>query len=379
MAIILKRIYITYTPFHLLTACGLASQKDDDTEKILVFIKDFPNSDVYHQAIQEWKNNPFKDIVIVDVGTQLEQETMTQRFGFSRAKYNVVKRYWKEHLKDDASGYEVYSFNDDTVEAQFLYRKNERDRNYYLDDGLMSYSYNPSTKNIKFYVKAIIRKLLFGFWVERPYPLGTSKHVSKVLSYFPDHVVEQLKKKSLVQIPQTIFDSLENKGFINIIKERFGLSDIEDEGPTGVLLFPLFYTLKSLRFDTTAFARVLFDYFNSRDEKFKRIFLKCHPREPESTGEKIRDTFPQVTLVKNSIAAEILFILMRTAIKHKILIIAPQTTAFLNARAIFGDSAEIICIEDIQKITPSVQALFNDLNIIVRAFAKDLEKVGVPS
>ncbi|MEX2681148.1 MAG: polysialyltransferase family glycosyltransferase [Candidatus Sigynarchaeota archaeon] len=359
----MKKIFITYTPFHILTACGFASEMNDDTEKILLFFKDFPNSDLYHEAIKEWKQNPFRDIVIMDAGMQRDQKSLKQRFRFSRDKLNLMKQYWKNHLKNEPGGYEVYSFNDDTVEAQFLYRKNDHSRNYYMEDGLNSYYINPSEKSIKFYAKLIIRKFLFGFWVERPYPFGSSKHVSTIFSYYPDLVVEPLRKKDLRQISQATFINLGKKGFLDILKKRFNIDEIEDNGPTGIVLFPIFSILAEKKIDMVSFARILMHFFNSQKENFKNIYVKCHPREPESMARKLKEIFPEIKVVRNNIAAEVLFAVIKEKVHHHVLLVSPPTAAFINARIILGDDAEIVCIQNFDKGNLSSKPLYDKLNI----------------
>jgi hypothetical protein len=69
LVVMAKRIFVTYTPFHVLAACGLASELGSEGGNILIFFKDFPNSEVYYDAIMEWEGNPFKEVVVMDAGT----------------------------------------------------------------------------------------------------------------------------------------------------------------------------------------------------------------------------------------------------------------------------------------------------------------------
>jgi hypothetical protein len=362
-----KRIFVTYTPFHILTACGLASEIENDREKILIVFKDFPNSEIYYDAIMEWKGNPFKDVVVMDAGTQSAQKTLRQRFGFSRGKLNMITIFWRNNLKEDVDGYHVYSFNDDTVETQFLYWKNKKEQNYYLEDGFSSYYFDPHVKNVVYHMKKILRKILFGFWVERPYPLGTSKKVSKVYSYYPANVIEQLKTKEVVQLSPSIFDSVYQSGLIGILGRHFHIPEISDNGPMGIILFPLTIHLESLHLELHSVMKNILAFFASRGENYNDIYLKCHPREPESVKQALASMFPQLKLIDNSVSAEILFLNMRNKIKNKILLVGPPSTAFVTARVILGDKVEIACVLDPIADNPSIATFFKKMDIEVKS------------
>ena len=341
---------------------------NDDTEKILIFFKDFPDSALYYEAIKEWKQNPFDDILITDVGMQQDQQTLMQRFRFSYDKLNFIKQYWKSNLNDNPGGYKVYSFNDDTVEAQFLYKKNIHEQNYYLEEGLTSYFVNPKEKSIKFYIKLILRKLLFGLWVQRPYPLGSSTHTSTMYSYYPDFVVEPLRKKIIHQISPTIFSVLEKEGFLTILKKRLNIPEIEDRGPIGIILFPICTSMSKNHLDTVPFAQKILDFFKSKGDFGKNIYIKCHPRDPESTTIQLQNAFPELKFIRPNVAAEILFAIIKEKVHHHKLIVSPGTAAFINARIILGDDAEIVCIQNIFQEFISSNPFYDKLKIQLRMF-----------
>ena len=65
--IVTRNVFVTYTPFHLLVACGLARQGDDN---VLVSIGDFPDASRYRGCIERWPNNPFETVMAIDAGMQ---------------------------------------------------------------------------------------------------------------------------------------------------------------------------------------------------------------------------------------------------------------------------------------------------------------------
>lgn len=359
----MKNIFLTYTPFHILTACGLASEKGNAQENILIFFKDFPNSDIYYDAIKDWKHNPFKDIYIIDEGMQFAQKSLKQRFGFSRAKLNAISRFWEKNLKNTNESCYIYSFNDDTVESQFLFSKNTKERNYYVEDGFSSYYYNPGYKNLAYHLKKIIRKVFFGFWVERPYPYGTSKKVSRVYSYYPDFIVGQLREKEIVQLSPSIFDTIFNKGLIEILQKRFSIPDIRTSDSAGFILFPLKFRLDELHADIQAFINSLLVYFTSHAISVDDIYLKCHPRETSPVEQKIAPHFPKINVLEKTVSAEILFLIMRNKIQKHILIVGPLSTAFITARVILGEKVKIACVIDSLTTNPTISEFFNRMNI----------------
>ncbi|NMC06769.1 MAG: hypothetical protein GYA24_16245 [Candidatus Lokiarchaeota archaeon] len=341
-----RRIFVTYSPFHVLTACGLASELGTGLDNILVFFKDFPDSTVYHDAIREWRANPFKEIHVMDPGTQYAQKSLAQRFGFSSTKLRLIKQFWNDHVKGKADREEIhiFSFNDDTVESQFLYWKNKKERNYYLEDGFSSYYFEPHHKNLVFHVKKAIRKVFFGSWVERPYPFGTSKKVSRVFSFFPDGVIDALRSKEIVELKPGIFERLHDTGLIDILSKRLWIGEVENVDNAAILLFPLSFQLEAMHLDIRSFTTSLIDMLGSSNVKIGNIFLKCHPRETSTIKDRIAAMFPGIRIIENSTSAEILYMLLRNKVKGKIVLVGSYSTAFITARVILGSQVDIICV-----------------------------------
>lgn len=365
-----KKVFVTYTPFHLLTACGYASGVSDASSKILLVFKDFPNSELYIDALHAWSQNPFEVMVVLDAGMQLDQKTMGQRFRFSKKKLQLVKKFWRDQLDGCPDGYEVYSFNDDTVESQFLFRKNTRDRNFYMEDGLSSYYFDPNVRNLRFIAKKIIRKIMFGSWVERPYPLGSTSHVNAIYSYYPALVVAQLKKKMVQAMPPDVFDVLVEKGYVDILMERVGLEIKETNGPAAVLLFPVSWYLERVGIAPVSYAKQVISVFHTRFPGLRELYLKCHPREPDTTTTLLVREIEGLKIVKNNVAAEILFLALKKKVPGPIMLAGPATTAFVTARFILGNRVEITHVQDDLTTSTEMDILHDTLNVGVYRLQK---------
>jgi hypothetical protein len=356
-------VFMTYTPFHMLTACSMASRMPIEDEKVLISFGDFLDVDMYRNCIVRWKANPFK-MHYIDKGLQFDKKGLVEKYKFSKGKLDAVNRFWERNLK--GKDFDVYTFNDDTVESQFLLSKNNTSRNFYVEDGLSSYYTTPGYKGIKFLAKKIARKALFGRWAERPYPYGTSKKVSKVFSFFPEHVVAELKRKEVVQLPKDTFDTIVGNGLVEIVQKKFGMEPIVDTMPVrpvktkGILLAPLYFQIGS-NARMVEYVKRGIDFIRKSGVAKADIYIKCHPRETSPVEDTIAICFDEFNMLPKSASVELLFMAM--AGKCDLILAGQASSAFITARVILGPRVSMTCVYRNAGPSTTVSRFFKDFGV----------------
>lgn len=344
-------LFLTFTPLHLITSCGIALKQSNEDDKILLIVKDFPYTSYYIKSILNWEANPFKEIYLLNGRINLDKKSFVLRYFFNLKKIITIKKIWLKINKNNSI--KLYTYNDYTIEGQYLLFKNgKKSKNIYIDDGLSSYwpSSQPYYRYHKliFILRKIISKIIFGFWYNIPPIYGTSNNFNEMLSFYPKMVINHLKQKygEIRKIPDNLFFSLNKTGLLNQISKSFKLQ-IKNSSNYCIILLANSDVFRKSNLRMYEYKNLIRRIINELENHFDIIYIKYHPRE-KLIGF-INSNNKKLELIPNSIAVELIFLLLNPKMKSKITLIGSLSTAFITARLIIKNKLNIISIDNILK------------------------------
>jgi len=343
-------IYLTFTPLHILTSCGLALKAPKSEIKLLIVINDFPNAKKYIKSILNWKLNPFKKVYLLMGRISFDKKPYFIQFFYYQLKIINIHKIWSEI--NNKTQVNLYLFNDYTIEAQFLLSKNKTNlsRNIYLDDGIASYwpfsSPYYSFPKVVLVLRKIVSKLLYGFWYEIPNIYGSSKRIHKMFSFYPELVTNYLKLKfrKIKRIPTILFNSLNKTGLITQIFNNFKI-EIEDSFSNCIILLPNSKVLHMYNLGLSKVRKIIIKIIQILENHFETIYLKYHPRE-QRIGY-IGYNNKKIKLINSSIAIELVLFLLNSKEESETLLIGSLSSAFITTRFIMKKKPKIVCFDKI--------------------------------
>ena len=293
-------LYLTATPYHILLSSGLALNNNKN-KKFLVIRPDFPNYDLIMKSFKMWKNCPFDDIILLNGNFSPKYKKMNSSLKYLLSSVDNLNKVKKIPIFKNKAN--IYVFNDNFPEYQYLCHKNKTGKNIYVEDGSAAYSYN--LRNTKNYLKHLFDKILFGKWYYRVSELvGTSPYIDECLVFYPNLINKSLKNKKLNKIPNEIFSNLNKYDYIDVLSDVYNIS------------IPNVDSLIVLeRFEYLKENSLLDDYLNvinaviTNDLKNnKSILIKYHPREINHYID-IKDK--NIHYIDQSIPMEVVYLVLK--------------------------------------------------------------------
>ncbi len=360
-------VFLAYTPLHLLISCGFALSESQNEEKRLIVVEDFLNAKKYIKLILKWKFNPFKKIYLFIGRKSYDDKLFIIKFLYFKKKIINIKKFWSK-IKNNVP-LKIYFFNDRHIESQYFLSKNKYIYSIYIEDGIESYYYSTAyiSNRLIYILKKAALKFLLGYWYNRPNLNGTSRYINKMFSFYPELVVNELKLqyKNIERISSDLFFSLKKKGLCNQLNNIFEIESIELKNNC-IILLPHSELFQMTNLNLNETKKILKRIIVSLENKFRKIYLKYHPRE-ENYYIEYRNQ--KVTSINNSIALELILLLFNFDANSRLLLIGTISTAFITSRLILKDKLTLVSFSNIlfkNKSNYSLKSqLFKKFNIFI--------------
>ena len=172
----MKNLFIAYTPYHILLSHGLVEDMSGEIENYLIIFSDFIDKKAL-KYLQETKlQSQFNEILYYASGTDLRLFTRLKRQLIMWKNVRFITKFVKKHKFD-----RVYVFNDLRMESQaalhFVRRRNKNSMIIYVEDGISVYHTSPLTYWKKSVFASVIKKIIYGLWLDNTLIPGTTKWI----------------------------------------------------------------------------------------------------------------------------------------------------------------------------------------------------------
>ena len=356
-----SNIFITFTPYHIILAYGLARASYAKSSNQLIIIADFENADKIYSILKNMDQSPFQKIHF-RLGRYGTKEFGTTRITRMTKNIKVIKKIY-DHTQLPIY---AYIFNDANAEGQYLAYLNKKHGgiNVYVEDGFGAYS-NSKLKKLSPPLE-FASKILYGKWYENIIVLGTSEHIDRSLLHSPQFARKELRKRPIYRIDTEII-GLAQSLCEHIV--RFNEIDLANIPPTIVIL-PHSSFIDS--FNSPTIINTYRSLIEKIIDKGERLAIKYHPREEKR--DYIGICGPQLFEIPRSIPIEALFIGLIE--KPPKTIIGDISTSLLTAKKLFDNRTNVISIIKTQKGFNSndVSNIFNMHNIELPKKLSEIDK-----
>jgi len=247
-------LFLASTPFNVMVSSMIALDlpKTDSAELWLI---DQPHQqNTFMSRVHLWEQSPFTRI-----------KTVSQQAKGLKSKFN--RRANLRRLQADMSLIapdHLYTGNDRRIEFQWLMAHSEKEvTGHYIDDGTYTYIGRKTHWFADQIIDNALKKLSYGLWWKQPISIGASPWIDIAHVAFPEKVVDALKTKNRLPLP----DNIQEPSFFKLASlfesALVGLNQLD-----ALLILPH----ESVRSETTE-KRLL-----NALKRFQSPGIKSHPR-----------------------------------------------------------------------------------------------------
>ena len=358
-------LYLTATPYHILLSSGLALN-NNKSKKILIIRPDFSNYDLIMSSFKIWKNCPFDDVILLNGNYSPKYQTLNSSFlRYTLSSIDNLNKIKKiPFFKNNRDMMDIYVFNDDFPEYQYLCYKNKNGKNIYVEDGSAAYQYIENIENIRAHLKYILDKIIFGRYYYRiGWLLGTSPYIDECLVFYPNLVNKSLKNKKLKKISNEIFSNLNEYGYIDVLSDVYNISIPNVDS---LIVLERFEYLKenSLLED---YLKIINTIIANDLKNNKNILIKYHPRE---VNNYLNLKNENIHHINQSIPMEVVYLVLKN--RGVSCVYGTTSTSLITSKIILPD-VEVISLMDVLNIKrEGLKPVFESIGIKV---PKDLNEL----
>lgn len=358
----MSSIYLTYTPYHVIVACGIASRIDKSVEKKLIIIEDFPNAEFFRQSIINWHKNPFSEIILLKSSYYYFNKGDPVRNGCIIKKMNAIK-----NMLEKSGALTTYIFNDWNPEAQLLAKinRNNLGQNIYVEDGFAAYG-NNLMKKLSF-LSLLRYQWKFGSFFDSIQVLGLSRFIDGIMVFYPKLIRTELKNKKIIPLPQFLLTEFDSDLIDNILS-NFKITDSEFDA------IILINNSETYSLNEKNEMRQFYDKLIRSLNSSYKILIKYHPREKNENFLEFLET-DKIKIAPCSVPIE-LMLLKSKKNPPKYLFCEGFTTALLTANLIFSNEIKKVCFQYLlnkDKHDPSIENFARQFEIILPRTVSDLD------
>lgn len=359
-------IYISFTPYHVLVSCGLASLYDDSDDKRLIIVSDFADAKLFYEAINEWKANPFTQIILLS--GRYNANNKINRVKNIRNNIKILTNFFATRINQKCK---VFVFNDANQEAQIVVYLNSKKGglNIYVEDGFVAYS-NYIAPNRHF--KKLMDKILYGTWYKHTRILGTYNHIDKIMVFHPEILRADLRRKEVIKIPREVLTNLNGQQFVSTLLKKYSISqrDLESD----CLLIAPHSESEFLRKLGLELSKKLYSELVSLlADSFDSIIVKYHPREKRGDFLKLCKN-RKVKLIKNSLPIEVLY--LSVSKNPPKLIVGDISSSLLSSKIILKEVPVISILKIINSPEgENVFDVFNKFRVEMPSSLEEFKKI----
>ncbi|HHS99282.1 MAG TPA: hypothetical protein ENK73_00340 [Thiomicrospira sp.] len=346
-----KVLYLPSTPLNLLVsvAHALAHAPFQSSQLVLIDQKNIQDN-IYFNVLHEWKNSPFKKVLITS-GSANGYQKIAER----KANFKTLEGFVRDF---PASAIAVGS--DRRVEFQYLMHlrtlNSKNVEGWYLDDGLYSYAGRPS-KWFKDWVNSALKKLSYGFWWQEPKTVGTSDWIKQAWLFSPERAVALIQNKPCHRILTEWFLTPRISEFVNLVLMEFGVSSQAGSQLSFIDVFILIpHPNNILKMD--GYLERLERFLEKASQLGKKVAVKYHPRSNSFDDFKLEKRYG-VIILPNNLAFE--FIL--PILDSNTIILGDVSTVLMTAKWLRPDITSL--------------AVLNEEDIFARRFKEIIDTLGI--
>lgn len=259
-------LFLTSTPFNMLTSAMVAFELPAEDQAFLGLIDQPESERPFVKALRQWPASPFQQTLLLSQQAKGMGKRQQRRTAF-KAIAELIER-----IQPD----KIYTGNDRRIEFQFAIHHSSQAQNsknrevvgVYLDDGTYSYLGRKTHWLKDQVIDNLVKKLSYGFWWQQPKTIGASSWIKQAILAFPASAIKEIKQKACLQLPRNLgkpeFKQLARLCLENSPITAESLSDID-----ALLLLPH----ESVAEDQTK--QKLSYWLTGHDDK---IAFKHHPR-----------------------------------------------------------------------------------------------------
>ncbi|MDY3001342.1 MAG: hypothetical protein SOR73_06695 [Romboutsia timonensis] len=328
----MKNLFIVHTPYHLILACGLCEEINNEEKDILIY-KDFNTENLDLNLIKKkFRNVYFYDTKIYKVVDIPKINGLIK----SRSKIKNIKKLIQYKYN------RIFVFNEVFIETQYIINKRKKSKNsevIYIEDGTNAYMQTKIGRNSK-NIKSIIKNYLYyGFRYEDiGRTFGIHSKITKRKVIWPDIVREEFKQDQ-VELEEINGNVLKNG--INSCYKTLRDEVFDDKNKIFILLEHLEFFSMYQGISLEDYIEIIDNIISTLSDRM--IYLKYHPRDNSNYLKDVIDNYSNIKIVENSQPAEIYYI------SNDISIISVFSTSLLTAAKILPKS-NIISLAKIMKI-----------------------------
>lgn len=348
----MKRIFIAYTPYHVLISCGLADFYSNFDKNYLIVISDFENAELLSRTISNWRCNPFLEIKVLRGKYSTREGDIIRRGIISAFNTKFLIRYFN---KLDKSEIKIFAFNDGNPESQIMAYLNSMSggKNIYVEDGVAAY-HTHVAPDVAAY-KIWLARVLWGYPYQHIRVLGTYDYIDEVMVFKPEIIRPELKEKSIRKIPKEVLTHLNDSYLISSLFINYGLYDL-NLSIDYIFLIPYSEELISNKL-ISSFSNM----FDKLGGDLDKIFVKYHPREFRGDFLGL-SSHPNVTILPQSLPMEVVYLAVLD--NGPKTVVGSFSTALLMANHLLKET-NVILIDKLLGIEKDYFKIFEQVGIFV--------------
>lgn len=363
----MRELYVSFTPYHILLNSSIASRRSLTADKEIIIIEDFSDAEKMLNGLKGWKDNPFKEHIMIKGIFSVDE--IPEKSIFNVFRSNSVVNVLKEGIESlddrygDAQIDKVFTCNDGRPHSQFLeYKcKKKRGHNIYVEDG--SSVYNDFVGPILPLHESIFYNLYYGRWYEKTRVLGNYRYTDEIRAFRPDLVRPELRDKKIETIDMEGFTDLKKTGLTEKILDEFSVK-LQTDYDNMILFLPHSELIRKRNL-LPLYQKIV----SKVREDDKKILLKYHPREKDHYLSEQSDG---IFSLPQSLPSELLLLHM---IEKPPLIIGDISTCLLTSKFLREDFKVISLINIIGMESENLKRAFKKIGVLMPNTHSELEVI----
>lgn len=348
--------FLVTTPLHLIVSLAIVSVQKIENAHLIFSSQSSEVGNPYYTLLKSWKENPFKSVKIFYRPTRIFKKYKTRKVTF-RSLECMIEKYRPSH---------IYVGNDRNIDFQYCMLLSAPGTiGYYMDEGLNTYV-GSEPMSLSFYGKYInryIRRMLYGFWWEKPDTIGSSKWISVVYASHPELIHPLLKIKEVKSLSLAYWKSSGliqfSKALVNDIAKGFDVSS-----------FDVIITLPShsILLANPRYQAIIKQQIDWYLRSHKIVAVKYHPRLGEKDILNI-GALQGATLLPNQLPFEAILPMLKAGV----IVVSDISTTLITTRLLRPDANARAIDHGTNQINNKIYSLYQSLGIKVLS-AVELEK-----
>lgn len=286
-----------------------------------MIVQNFADFNHLFNAVKNWKENPFTNIVGFPGEYNLDQ--------YSKLKRRCIRYFFVKKCALDIVTYvkknkitEFFMFNDERPQSLFLieYIDKKGFNATYVEDGAMTYGSFVDQRHGHY---LFIGKIIFGPWWRNVDVMGVCPTFRKVMALFPEYIRPELKHKKVEKIDLTGVYKFAEQNTITDYFSNYRLTKEELKRFDGIILLPY----SSILNKNPEYKNIIVKLIRQLSSQGYTIAVKYHPRDANADPLGFKE-FDNVRILNPAIPVEFIFLIPQNHLKF---VISDSSTTLMSA------------------------------------------------